>query len=120
MTDDNDGAPMGNIIRIDEGRIKHRLGEMVGGKGRRRLECDAGRGSGPFLWWVYSQPGKPRQNAYVERYNRTVRTEWPGRYHVTSIEEAQDHATRRLWTDNNERPNMGSGAMTPIQKLKAA
>jgi len=69
---------------------------------------------------LYSQPGKPRQNAYVERYNRTVRTEWPGRYHVTSIEEAQDHATRRLWTYNNERPNMGSGAMIPIQKLKAA
>ena len=32
MTDDNDGATMGNIIRIDEGRIKHRLGEMVGGR----------------------------------------------------------------------------------------
>ena len=32
MTDDNDGATMGNVIWIDEGRIKHRLGEMVGGR----------------------------------------------------------------------------------------
>ena len=54
---------------------------------------------------IYIQPGKPQQNAYVERYNRTVRTEWLGRYHFNSIEEVQEHATRRLWTYNNERPN---------------
>lgn len=69
---------------------------------------------------IYIQPGKPQQNAYVERYNRTVRTEWLGRYHFNSIEEVQEHATRWLWTYNNERPNMGIGGMTPIQKLKAA
>lgn len=68
----------------------------------------------------YIQPGKPQQNAYVERYNRTVRTEWLGRYHFETIEEVQDHATRWLWTYNNERPNMAIGGMTPIQKLKAA
>jgi len=27
MTDDNDGASMDNVIRIDEGRIKDHLGE---------------------------------------------------------------------------------------------
>ena len=69
---------------------------------------------------IYIQPGKPQQNAYVERYNRTVRTEWLGRYHFNSIEEVQEHATRWLWTYNNERPNMGIGGMTPMQKLKAA
>ncbi len=69
---------------------------------------------------IYIQPGRPQQNAYVERYNRTVRTEWLGRYHFYSIEEVQDHATRWLWTYNNERPNMGIGGMTLIQKLKAA
>ena len=68
----------------------------------------------------YIQPGKPQQNAYVERYNRTVRTEWLGQYIFSSIEEAQDHATRWLWTYNNERPNMALGGITPAMKLKQA
>ena len=68
----------------------------------------------------YIQPGKPQQNAYVERYNRTVRTEWLGQYIFQSIEEVQDHATRWLWTYNNERPNMALGGITPAMKLKQA
>ncbi len=53
------------------------------------------------------QPGKPQQNAYIERYNRTVRHEWLGQYNFSRINEVQDHATQWLWTYNNERPNMG-------------
>lgn len=68
----------------------------------------------------YIQPGKPQQNAYVERYNRTVRQEWLGQYIFYSIEEAQEHATRWLWIYNNERPNMAIGGVPPIQKLKMA
>ncbi|NWG92814.1 MAG: IS3 family transposase [Parvularculaceae bacterium] len=69
---------------------------------------------------VYIQPGKPQQNAYVERYNRTVRQEWLGQHIFATIEEARDHATRWLWTYNNERPNMANGGLTPAQKLKNA
>jgi putative transposase len=36
------------------------------------------------------------------------------------IEEAQDQATRWLWTCNNERPNIGVGGITPAMKLKTA
>ena len=56
---------------------------------------------------MFIQPGKPQQNAYIERYNRTVRSEWLGRYHFETIQDVQDHATKWLWTYNNERPNMG-------------
>ena len=63
------------------------------------------------------QPGKPQQNAYIERYNRTVRHEWLGQYNFSTINEVQDHATQWLWTYNNERPNMGIGGITPAQKL---
>jgi putative transposase len=66
---------------------------------------------------IYIQPGKPQQNAYVERYNRTVRQEWLGQYIFETIGEAQDQATRWLWTYNNERPNMAIGGITPAMKL---
>ena len=63
------------------------------------------------------QPGQPQQNAYIERYNRTVRHEWLDQYIIETIEEAQDHATQWLWTYNNDRPNMGIGGITPTRKL---
>ena len=66
------------------------------------------------------QPGKPQQNAYVERYNRTVRYDWLGQHLFENIEEVRDYATRWLWTYNNERPNMGIGGITPRQKLRTA
>lgn len=44
------------------------------------------------------QPGKPQQNAYVERYNRTVRHDRLGQWLFDSIEEVQDFATRWLWS----------------------
>jgi len=68
----------------------------------------------------YIQPGNPQQNAYVERYNRTVRYDWLSQYLFESIAEVQDYATRWLWTYNNERPNMAIGGITPKQKLAIA
>lgn len=112
-------------------RVVRALNQIIGWRGKPlAIRVDNGPEyiSGTLQTWaekagialMYIQPGKPQQNAYVERYNRTVRTEWLGRYHFETIEDVQDHATRWLWTYNNERPNMGIGGMTPIQKLKAA
>ena len=72
---------------------------------------------GIVLWFI--QPGKPQQNAYVERYNRTVRSEWLSQFVFETMEEVQEQATRWLWTYNNERPNMAIGGITPAMKLKA-
>ena len=69
---------------------------------------------------LFIAKGSPQQNAYVERYNRTVRHEWLDQNIIESIKEAQDYATEWLWTYNNERPNMGIGGITPAQKLKLA
>ena len=66
------------------------------------------------------QPGKPQQNAYIERYNRTVRYDWLSHYLFDSIDEVQDFATQWLWTYNHERPNMALGGITPKQKLAIA
>lgn len=66
------------------------------------------------------QPGQPQQNAYVERYNRTVRHEWLDLYSFETIAEAQNIATDWMWTYNNERPNVGIGGITLAPKLKMA
>jgi putative transposase len=81
--------------------------------------------SGKLLEWAetlgisirHIHSGKPRQNAYIERYNRTVRHEWLDQ-HI--IEKAQDLTTQLLWSYNNDRPNMGIGGITPAQMLNAA
>ncbi len=84
--------------------------------------------SGKLLEWAskrgialqHIQPGQPQQNAYIERYNRTVRHEWLDQHIIENIEEAQDFATQWLWTNNNDRPNMGIGGIAPAPKLKMA
>lgn len=91
------------------------------------IRCDNGPEyiSGQLMAWAkergiaieYIQPGKPQQNAYVERYNRTVRYDWLEQYLFDTIAEVQDYATRWLWTYNHERPNMALGGITPKQKL---
>lgn len=65
----------------------------------------------------FIQPGNPQQNAYVERFNRTVRYDWLNQYIFETIEDMQDAATKWMWTYNNERPNMALGGITPKQKI---
>jgi len=66
------------------------------------------------------QPGNPQQNAYVERYNHTVRYSWLSQYQFESISEVQDYATRWLWFYNHERPNKANGGLPPKHMLAAA
>ncbi|XLU02359.1 Integrase core domain protein [Aeromonas rivipollensis] len=42
----------------------------------------------------YIQPGNPQQNAYIERFNRTVRYDWLGHYLFESLGELQEFATQ--------------------------
>jgi putative transposase len=69
---------------------------------------------------LFIQPGKPQQNAYVERYNRTVRYDWLNQYLFSTMSEVQEFATKWLWFYNNQRPNMAIGGITPMQKLALA
>ena len=68
----------------------------------------------------YIQPGQPQQNAYIERFNRTVRYAWLSQYLFETIDEVKEFATRWLWSYNNERPNMALGGITPMQRLALA
>ena len=70
----------------------------------RVIRCDNGPEyiSGALLAWAeregirieHIQPGKPQQNAYVERYNRTVRYAWLATTLFDTIEQVQNKATR--------------------------
>ena len=68
----------------------------------------------------YIQPGNPQQNAYIERFNRTVRYDWLGHYLFESLDELQTFATQWQWTYNHERPNMALNGYTPKQHLAKA
>ena len=109
-------------------RSLDRIIEWRGKPGTIRVDNGPEYISGKLMEWAekrkitiqHIQPGQPQQNAYIERYNRTVRHEWLDQYIIETIEEAQDFATQWLWTYNNDRPNMGIGGITPAQKLKMA
>lgn len=81
--------------------------------GRKLLEWAAQR----QITLIHTQPGKPQQNAYVERYNGTVRYDWLAQHLFKNLEEVQQETTDWLWTYNNERPNTVLGGITPKQKL---
>lgn len=109
-------------------RVIRALEQIIEWRGKPKiLRCDNGPEyiSQTLLLWAKSQgisiehiqPGKPQQNAYIERYNRTVRYDWLAHTLFESVEEVQDYATRWLWVYNNERPNMAIGGITPKQKL---
>ena len=68
----------------------------------------------------YIQPGNPQQNAYVERFNRSVRYEWLSQNHWSTIDEVQEHATQWTWSYNHDRPHMALGGLTPKQHLAKA
>lgn len=112
-------------------RVIRALEQIIEWRGKpRMIRCDNGPEyiSGALLAWAqqqgiriaHIQPGKPQQNAYVERYNRTVRYGWLAQTVFDTIEQVQDKATRWLWSYNHERPNMALGGITPMQKLALA
>lgn len=109
-------------------RSLNRIIEWRGKPGTIRVDNGPEYISGKLITWAekrgihieYIQPGNPQQNAYIERYNRTVRGEWLSQNIFETIGEAQEQATEWLWTYNNDRPNMGIGGITPAMKLKMA
>jgi putative transposase len=118
-------------LSLPAARVVRALDQIIEWRGKpTAIRCDNGPEylSGALKEWSerrgiridYIQPGKPQQNAYVERFNRTVRYDWLSQSLFGSINEVQDAATRWLWTYNNERPNMALGGITPRQKLAMA
>jgi putative transposase len=61
----------------------------------------------------FIQPGKPMQNSYVERFNRTFREEVLNFYVFNSLNEVRDITERWLKEYNEQRPHESLGNLTP-------
>lgn len=118
-------------VSLPSARVTRALDQIIEWRGKSAaLRCDNGPEylSQTLVEWanrhritlLYIQPGKPTQNAYIERFNRTARHEWLDMHQFESIAHAQDLATKWLWQYNNERPNMAIGGIPPRQLLTAA
>ena len=112
-------------------RVIRSLEQIIEWRGKpAALRCDNGPEyiSQKLIDWannrqitlLYIQPGKPTQNAYVERFNRTARHEWLDLHLFKNIKHAQELATKWLWTYNNERPHTAIGGIPPGRLLAAA
>lgn len=62
---------------------------------------------------LHIQPGKPNQNAYIERFNRTFRHEVLDAYLFDSLQEARDVASEWMIDYNEERPHDALHGMAP-------
>jgi putative transposase len=63
----------------------------------------------------YIQPGKPAQNGYIERFNRSYREDVLDAYLFESIREAQKITNEWLYDYNNNRPHQSLSNMSPIE-----
>lgn len=62
----------------------------------------------------FIEKGKPHQNGYVERFNRTYREEVLDAFCFNRLKEAQVLSNAWIWQYNNERPHKSLGYKTPV------
>ena len=63
----------------------------------------------------FIEPGKPAQNGYIERFNRTYREEILNMYLFRNIKEVQHITDRWINEYNKERPHYSLGNLTPYE-----
>jgi len=111
------------VIRVDNGP-EYISGTLMRWAEKRNVRLEYIQPhSHTCLACVAVQRDKPQQNAYIERYNRTVRPshrncvstagqrdEWLGQYIFETIEVAQDQATEWLWLTTTSGPTWASAA----------
>ena len=124
----DEGVREGLAMKIDTSlpaeRVIRTLEQVVSWRGRpQALRIDNGPEllADRFVAWCadrgielrYIQPGKPAQNAFIERFNRTYRTEVLNAYVFESLDQVREIRAERLQTYNEERPHDTLGGIPP-------
>lgn len=61
----------------------------------------------------FIQKGKPYQNGYIERFNKTYRQEVLDNYAFDNLNQARTMTEAWMWMYNNERPHSSLNYLTP-------
>ena len=106
-------------------RVLQQLMEMYGKLRALRLDNGPELTSIAFTEWCaengievrFIQPGKPDQNAFIERFNRTYRDEVLDAYVFETIEQVREITDTWLSKYNEERPHDSLGRVPPLTFL---
>jgi putative transposase len=124
----DEGVREGLAIEVDTSlpaeRVIRVLAQVVAWRGRpQALRLDNGPEllADRFVTWCaehaielrYIQPGKPSQNAFIERFNRTYRTEVLNAYVFESLEQVREISAEWLQRYNEERPHDALAGLPP-------
>jgi putative transposase len=111
--------PSGRVVRTLD-----RIAEVRGGY-PEKLRMDNGPEFAGTIMAAWSeahgvelefiQPGKPTQNSYIERFNRTYREEVLDLYIFNTLAEVRSVTEQFINEYNEERPHESLGNMTPVE-----
>jgi putative transposase len=112
--------PSQRVIRFLDQQI-----EVHGRPDALRLDNGSELTSHSFTEWAkeraielrFIEPGKPNQNAFIERFNRTYRTEVLNAYVFEAVDQVQRITDDWLVEYNEERPHDSLGRVPPLTYL---